>query len=40
MDESQASKYEEIKEENKNLNERLERIEQMLSDLASNKDQS
>lgn len=40
VDESQASKYEEIKEENKNLNERLERIEQMLSDLASNKDQS
>ncbi|WP_245602219.1 YtxH domain-containing protein [Peribacillus kribbensis] len=32
-----GQKYEEIKEENKNLNGRLERIEKMLSDLAGSK---
>ncbi|WP_409293094.1 GvpT/GvpP family gas vesicle accessory protein [Peribacillus sp. SCS-37] len=32
-----SKKYEEIKEENKHLNDRLERIEKMLSDLAGSK---
>lgn len=36
-DESQSDKYEEIKEENKNLNDRLQRIEDMLNNLVSSK---
>lgn len=36
-DEEQSSQYEEIKEDNKNLNERLDRIESMLSNLVESK---
>lgn len=36
-DESQSSKYDEIKEENKNLNDRLQRIEEMLNNLVNSK---
>jgi gas vesicle protein len=36
-EEDQTSRYEEIKEENKNLNERLQRIEKMLNDLVESK---
>ncbi|TDL31902.1 gas vesicle protein GvpP [Jeotgalibacillus sp. S-D1] len=36
-DEEQSSQYDEIKEDNKNLNERLERIESMLSNLVESK---
>ena len=35
--EGKSSKYEEIKEENKELNERLQKIETMLNDLAESK---
>ncbi|WP_338471524.1 YtxH domain-containing protein [Niallia sp. XMNu-256] len=36
-EEDQTSRYEEIKEENKNLNDRLQRIEKMLNDLVESK---
>ncbi|WP_332698339.1 GvpT/GvpP family gas vesicle accessory protein [Halalkalibacter lacteus] len=36
-DEDHSSQYDEIKEDNKNLNERLEKIENMLNDLVDSK---